>query len=78
MHTGILPCTAGVQSLFTVVCRRSNSLKTSCCPNRLVNVIFSDARHYCYTFVGHNWKYGEDYVYQAIYRTRLDLCRSNS
>ena len=65
-HTGILHCTAGVQSLFTVICRRSNSfsLKASCCHNRLVNVIFSDARHYCYTFVGHNWKYGEEYIKQ--------------
>ena len=49
-----------------VVCRRSNSfsLKASCCPNRLVNVIF--ARHYCYTFVGHNWKYGEEYIQNKI------------
>ena len=59
-HTSILHCTAGVQSLFSVVCGRSNSfsMKASSSPNRIVNVIFREALNLCYMFVGHNLKYG--------------------
>ena len=75
-NTGILHCTAGVQNLFTVICRHSNSfsLKASCCPNnRLVKVMPGIIACWSQLEI---WRG----VYQAIYRTRLDLClcRSNS
>ena len=72
-HTGILHCTAGVQSLLSVVCSRSNafSMKASSSPNRLVNVIFRESLHISYTFVGHNIKYGNLFIKHYTEQDRL-------
>ncbi len=62
-HTGIVHCTALLQSIFNCVINRSSSLLRAAlsCPSVLVRQVFSDSSVLAYTPTGFNVLYGHRY-----------------
>ena len=60
-HTGILHCTAGIQSIRNIIYHRFSIFVNNAIhvPNRLVSTIFRCARFECFNFTGYNYLYGD-------------------
>ena len=76
-HTRIVQCSAKLQSLFNLIFHRSSALYKSSqtCPSNLVKHIFHKSANCCFTFLGFNLKYGnqfcKDYSIHHIFRSNV-------